>query len=241
MSNVINDPGTAECPSRPPETRVPYASRSEAGQILAAQLSAYSNHHHADRNGLYVLALPRGGVPVAAIIAAELGGALDLILVRKLGLPGYQELAMGAIASGNAQVMNDEILELHKVSQAAMDKVVEKERRELERREKAYRGSRPFPDLAGRRVILVDDGLATGATMRAAIKVVRNQLPRELIVAVPVAPESTVEQLRHDVDAVVCPATPEPFMAIGRWYDDFSQTTDDEVTRLLEEAWQRHP
>lgn len=217
---------------------LPYKDRAEAGRILAEALAAYSARDSGNGHDLYVLALPRGGVPVAAKVSEKLGAGLDLILVRKLGLPGHEEFAMGAIASGNTQVMNEDVLAYRNISPEAIDQVVARERTELNRREEVYRGSRPFPDLAGRRVILVDDGLATGATMRAAVEVVRAQLPRQLIVAVPVAPASTLQALRADVDDVVCPATPEPFLAIGRWYRDFGQTSDEEVQDLLAKAWQ---
>lgn len=220
------------------DVKLPYANRLEAGKILADSLSEYAGLDAVEDETL-VLALPRGGVPVAAVIAERLGADLDLILVRKLGLPGYEELAMGAIASGNTRVLNKDVLDLHQVTEEAIDRVATKEGRELRRREEAYRGDRPFPELAGRRVILVDDGLATGATMRAAIEVVRKKEPREIILAVPVAPRSTIESMRDDVDRVVCPATPEPFMAIGRWYRDFGQTSDEEVRELLGKAWQR--
>lgn len=214
--------------------KLPYRDRTEAGNVLADALSDY-----ASKDDVIVLALPRGGVPVAAVIAERLGAALDLILVRKLGLPGYEELAMGAIASGGARVLNKDVLSLHRVTEEAIERVAEKEGRELRRREQAYRGDRPFPRLSNRDVILVDDGLATGATMRAAIEVVRKQSPRQLVVAVPVAPHSTVETMSTEVDEMVCPAVPESFRAIGLWYQNFGQTSDEEVRELLAKAWQR--
>ena len=220
------------------DVNLPYANRVEAGNILAEQLEEYAGLD-APNDETIVLALPRGGVPVAAVIADRLGAALDLILVRKLGLPGYEELAMGAIASGNTRVLNKDVLSLHQVTEQAIDRVATREGKELHRREEAYRGNRPFPELVNRRVILVDDGLATGATMRAAIQVVHKKDPREIILAVPVAPISAIEALQDEVDRVVCPATPEPFMAIGRWYQDFGQTSDEEVRQLLSTAW-RH-
>lgn len=218
----------------PTYENLPYRDRTEAGTVLADALSAY-----AGKGDPIVLALPRGGVPVAAVIAEKLDAALDLILVRKLGLPGYEELAMGAIASGGARVLNKDVLSLHQVSEEAIDRVAEKEGRELRRREQAYRGDRPSPRLSNRDVILVDDGLATGATMRAAIEVVRKESPRNLVVAVPVAPHSTVESLTQEVDEMVCPAVPESFRAIGLWYADFGQTSDEEVRDLLGKAWER--
>ncbi|TDO16714.1 MULTISPECIES: phosphoribosyltransferase [Halomonas] len=210
---------------------IPYADRHQAGNILADELKEY-----ADQRQVIVLALPRGGVPVGAVIAAALGAPLDVILVRKLGLPGHEELAMGAIATGNARVMNDDVLRFKRVSESAIERVVEKERKELERREKTYRGDRPLPNLEGRTVILVDDGLATGATMRAAIQVVRQQSPEKIVMAVPVAPRDTLERMREEADEVVCPAVPSSFMGIGQWYQDFGQTSDQEVKNLLEQA-----
>lgn len=209
----------------------PYADRHQAGKILADELKDY-----ADESQVIVLALPRGGVPVGAIIAEALDAPLDVILVRKLGLPGHEELAMGAIATGNARVMNDDVLRFERVSESAIERVVEKERKELERREKTYRGDRPLPDLEGRTVILVDDGLATGATMRAAIQVVRQQSPGKIVMAVPVAPRDTLEKMREEADEVVCPSVPSSFMGIGQWYQDFGQTSDQEVKDLLEQA-----
>lgn len=213
---------------------LPYHNRTDAGEILADHLRDY-----AGRTDTIVLALPRGGVPVAAVVADKIGAGLDLILVRKLGLPGYEEFAMGAIASGGVQVMNDDMLVRHQVPEEAIDRVVARESAELQRREQAYRGDRPPPDLGDRCVMLVDDGLATGSTMRAAIQVVRTQAPREVVLAVPVAPPTTVEKLRREVDKVICPATPESFMAIGRWYRDFTQTSDETVRELLARAWAR--
>lgn len=227
---------------------LPYRDRRHAGNVLADALTdTLGNAHHArlptgdqaNQDNLIVLALPRGGVPVAAVVAERLGAALDLILVRKLGLPGYEELAMGAIASGGARVLNKDVLSLHRVTEEAIERVAEKEGRELRRREQAYRGDRPFPRLSNRDVILVDDGLATGATMRAAIEVVRKQSPRRLIVAVPVAPRSTLESLAREVDELICPGVPDSFRAIGLWYQNFAQTSDEEVRELLGQAWQR--
>jgi putative phosphoribosyl transferase len=206
--------------------------RKSAGQALAGQLK-----HLGGRDDVLVLALPRGGVPVALAIAAALGAPLDLMLVRKLGVPGQEELAMGAIASGGIRVVNREIVTALGIREDQIDREAELEYRELERRQWAYRGDRPLPEIKGRTVILVDDGIATGATMKAAIKALRQQHPAWIITAVPVAPADTVAQLRKYADEVVCPHTPEPFMAIGRWYGEFSQLTDEEVRGALQQAW----
>jgi putative phosphoribosyl transferase len=213
---------------------VPIRNRTVAGQGLAEELRDYRDH-----DDVLVLALPRGGVPVAAEIARSLSAGLDLMIVRKLGLPAWEELAMGAIASGGVKVLNDDVISSHRVSQADIDKVAEKEGKELQRRDKAYRGDRPAPKIEGRCVMLVDDGIATGATMEAAIDALRRQNPREVVLAVSVAPEETLVRLRKKVDRVVCLATPEPFIAIGKWYKTFGQTSDEEVRELLDEAWQR--
>lgn len=209
---------------------LPIPNRQAAGRALAEALRPYSG-----RNDVIILALPRGGVPVAAEIARALKAPLDLMLVRKLGVPGYPELAMGAIAAGGVRVMNEDVVRGIGISPEAIGRVAEEESRELERRARAYRGDRPWPDLKGRCVILVDDGLATGATMHAAIDAVRVQQPASIVVAVPVAPPDTVRALRPLVDEVICPHTPEPFQAIGLWYQDFSQTSDAEVIALLDE------
>lgn len=216
--------------------QLPYTDRTEAARVLAQSLT-----HYAGRSEVIVLGLPRGGVPIAAAVAQTLGAALDLMLVRKLGLPGREELAMGAIASGGLRVLNPEVVEKLEVSEEVIEQVAATEGRELRRRERAYRGERPAPNLTGRCVILVDDGLATGATMRAAIAVIRQQQPARLVVAVPVAPPTTIAALQQEVDEVVCPATPEPFFGIGKWYDDFTQVTDEEVRTLLERAWHNQP
>ncbi|HFC52860.1 MAG TPA: phosphoribosyltransferase [Gammaproteobacteria bacterium] len=208
----------------------PIHDRATAGRQLAAAL-----RHYAGRDDLIVLALPRGGVPVAAGIARSLGAPLDVLLVRKLGLPGHPELAMGAIASGGVQVMNEDVVRHAGVSEEAVDAVLARERQELERRERVYRGDRPWPELTGRCVILVDDGLATGATMKAAIDAVRRQGAARIVVAVPVAPPQTVAELKPLVDEVVCPLQPESFMAIGQWYRDFHQVSDAEVKGELDE------
>ncbi|MBC7171279.1 MAG: phosphoribosyltransferase, partial [Polyangiaceae bacterium] len=203
------------------------ANREKAGAILAKALRDYRG-----RDDVLVLALPRGGVPVGYVIAKELGAELDVMVVRKLGFPGQPELAMGAIASGGTTVLNPSIAAV--VPSSEIEAVAVRELAELERREKAYRGGRPPAEIAGRCIILVDDGLATGATMRAAIAAVRPAQPKEVVVAVPVAPPSTVATLSREADRVVCPNQPTPFLAIGPWYQDFRQVSDREVVSLLE-------
>ncbi|WP_245777388.1 phosphoribosyltransferase [Marinobacter pelagius] len=211
---------------------LPIKDRITAGRALAKAMANYR-----DRQDLLVLALPRGGVPVAYELAEALHAPLDLMLVRKLGSPGQQELAMGAIASGGVRVLNEELVSYLHVSEETLEKVAVREQKELERRERAYRGDRPWPEILGKCVILVDDGVATGATMRVAIKALRKQNPKEVVVAVPVAPPDTIEVLRREADDVVCLAMPEPFTAIGLWYVNFSQVSDEEVTEQLERAW----
>jgi putative phosphoribosyl transferase len=208
-----------------------FRDRSDAGRRLAAQLTRY-----AGRPDVLVLALPRGGVPVAFEVAQALGAPLDVFLVRKLGMPGHEEFAIGAIASGGVRVVNEDTLRDYGISAQQVDAVAEAEQRELERRERQYRGPRPFPSVAGRTVILIDDGLATGSTMRAAVRALREEGPARIVVAVPTAPPETCADLRALVDDVVCLMTPEPFYAVGLWYEDFAQTTDDEVRELLERA-----
>jgi putative phosphoribosyl transferase len=210
---------------------VRFADRVEAGRLLAEQLDAY-----AGRPDVIVLALPRGGLPVAFEIATRLRVPLDIFLVRKLGAPGQPELAMGAIATGGARVLNDDVIRYLSVSPDVIAAVAHAEQIELERRELAYRGDRPTPDLGDKQVVLVDDGLATGSSMRAAIAAVRTQSPARIIVAVPVAARETCEELKREVEEVVCLRTPEPFAAVGLWYDDFSQTSDEEVRDLLQRA-----
>jgi putative phosphoribosyl transferase len=212
--------------------KLPIPNRQVAGQALAEALQAYG-----DRDDLIVLALPRGGVPVAMEIADALDAPLDLMLVRKLGTPGQEELAMGAIASGGGRVMNRDVVQALAISDKAIERVAGQEGRELQRREQVYRGDRPWPDLEGRCVILVDDGLATGATMRAAVEAVRAKQPAQIVVAVAVAPQDTVALLRKQADDVVCLAEPEPFRAIGLWYEDFSQVSDEQVCQMLAKAW----
>jgi predicted phosphoribosyltransferase len=208
-----------------------YSDRADAGKALAAHLQKYG-----DRDDVLVLGLPRGGVPVAYEVARSLRVPFDIFLVRKLGVPGHEELAMGALASGGVRVMNDAITRQLGISQDAVERVAGREQQELERRERLYRGDRPPPAVQGRTVILIDDGLATGSTMRAAAAALRQMRPNKIIVAVPVAAAETCEALRGEVDEVVCVDTPEPFLAVGAWYADFSQTSDDEVRELLEKA-----
>ncbi len=205
-----------------------FRDRGEAGRLLAEKLAAFAN-----RPDVIVLALPRGGVPVGYEVARALGAPLDVFLVRKLGVPGYEELAMGALASGGLRVLNDNVVKTLRIPVSVIETVVAKEEKELARRERLYRGGRPFPDLRGRTVILVDDGLATGATMLAAVEALRQRQPARIVVAVPTASPDTCEELRTKADEVICAVTPQPFHAVGFWYEDFSQTTDEEVRDLL--------
>jgi predicted phosphoribosyltransferase len=205
-----------------------YRDRREAGVVLADRL-----RHFAGRDDVIVLALPRGGVPVAYEVARALGAPLDVFMVRKLGMPGHPEFAVGAIASGGVRVLEHELIRWYRVSPAALDDVVRVEQQELERREQAYRGGRPPLRLEGRTAILVDDGLATGSTMRAAVIAVRRLLPGHIVVAAPVGSPEACRALDEVADEVVCARTPSPFNAVGLYYDNFEQTTDDEVRRLL--------
>lgn len=212
-----------------------FANRIEAGRLLAEKLSAYSNHHD-----VVVLALPRGGVPVGYEVARALSAPLDVFLVRKLGIPGHEEYAMGAIASGNVRVVNDDIVETLGISNELIEEVEEREQLELKRREKLYRGSAPPVAITNRTVIVVDDGLATGSTMRAAVNALKKLRPARIIVAVPVAALQTCEAFKGDVDATcVCVMSPHPFRGVGRWYRDFSQTQDEEVCYFLKHASER--
>ena len=208
-----------------------FRDRTEAGELLAERLSEY-----AGRSDVLVLGLPRGGVPVAYEVARALGVPLDVLVVRKLGVPGHEELAMGAIASGGVCMLNEDTVEALRIPRSVVDAVVARELRELERRERAYRGNRPPPSVHDRTVILVDDGLATGSTMRAAVAALRRLGPARIVVAVPTAAPSTCEEFRHEADECICDITPDPFYAVGLWYEDFSQTTDDEVRDLLERS-----
>ena len=211
--------------------RTRFRNRAEAGRTLARMLS-----HYADRDDVVVLGLPRGGVPVAYEVAKELGAPLGVFVVRKLGLPGHEEIAMGAVASGGVFVLDDNLIRRLGVGNAELEQAVALEVRELERRERAYRGASEPLDLKGKTVILVDDGLATGATMKAAAIAVRQLGPAQVVVAVPVASRQTCDEFRKEVDEIVCAITPEPFHAVGLWYEDFSQTSDDEVRELLAAA-----
>ena len=208
-----------------------FKDRVQAGQYLADKLMRYSGASDA-----VVLGLPRGGVVVAHEIADKLGLPLDVFLVRKLGVPGYEELAMGAIASGGTRVMNEEVMRQIRIPASVVEAVAEREELELKRREAAYRGNRPPLEVKGLTVILVDDGLATGATMRAAVTALRKQNPGRIIIAVPTASPEVCNEFRADVDEILCGMTPTPFHAVGVWYEDFSQTTDEEVRQLLKAA-----
>jgi predicted phosphoribosyltransferase len=208
-----------------------FRDRREAGRALGAKLSAY-----AGRSDVSVLGLPRGGVPVAYEVARSLDAPLDVFLVRKLGAPGHEELAMGAIASGGIRVLNPTVIQSLQISADEIERAAEREERELRRRELSYRGDRPPLDVAGRIVIFVDDGLATGYSMRAAVEAARKLEPARIVVAVPVAPLSTSGEMRRIADDVVVVATPEPFYSVGRFYDEFEQTTDEEVVELLRRA-----
>ena len=205
-----------------------FADRRDAGRQLAWRLSRY-----ADRDDVVVLALPRGGIPVAYEVARAIGAPLDVFVVRKLGVPGHEELAMGAIASGDVVVLSRDLINAIGVPADAIDDVIAAEREELERRERVYRDNAPPRRLDGKTAILIDDGLATGATMLAAVAALRKLHPRRIVVAVPVAAPDTCNALAYEVDEIICYETPEPFRAVGVWYHDFAQTSDDEVRRLL--------
>ena len=211
---------------------LPYRDRAEAGRALALALIAYAN-----RPDVLVLGLPRGGVPVAAQVADTLKAPLDVFVVRKLGVPGQEELAFGAIASGGVRVLNDDVVASARLSDAVIRRIVLAEEQEIFRRDRLYRGDRTPVQLGGRTVILIDDGLATGATMRAAVQAVRAMQPARLVVAVPVAAVPTCAEMRAIADEVVCVATPDPFYAVGAWYQNFTQTSDAEVRELLERNW----
>jgi putative phosphoribosyl transferase len=213
-----------------------FQDRHDAGRQLAVELHAYAN-----RPDVIVLALPRGGVPVGFEVATALGAPLDVFVVRKLGLPWEKEVAMGAIASGGVRVLDADLIRAARVSEAEVEQVTAIERAEVVRRERQYRGERPFPDLSGKTVILVDDGLATGSTMRAGVAALRQKGPSRVVVAVPVAAPATCNAIRDIADEIVCAMTPEPFRAVGYWYHDFSQTSDEEVQELLDRAqWSTH-
>lgn len=210
---------------------MPFKDRRDAGKKLAQKLSAY-----AGQPGTLILALPRGGVPVAYEVAQALSAPLDVFIVRKLGLPGREELAMGAVASGGVRVLNGDIIRMLSIPEEVINIVAKRELQELQRREKLYRKDRPSPEVRDRTILLIDDGLATGASMRAAIAGLRAQHPARIVVAVPAAAPDVCEAFRSEVDEIVCAITPEPFYGVGRWYEDFSQVTDEEVRILLEEA-----
>jgi predicted phosphoribosyltransferase len=208
-----------------------FQDRHDAGRLLAQRLLGY-----ADDPEVVVLALPRGGVPVAYEVALTLHAPLDIFLVRKLGVPGQPELAMGAIATGGVRVLNADVVQTLGIPDEIIATVTSEELQELARRERLYRGDKPAPDLRDRTVILIDDGLATGSTMRAAVAAVRQGRPAHIVVAVPVAARSTYEEFRAEVDDIICVLTPEPFYAVGLWYESFSQTTDTEIQELLARA-----
>ena len=213
-----------------------FRNRIEAGRQLAERLAAYANRHD-----VAVLGLPRGGVPVAAEVARALRAPLDVFVVRKLGVPGHTELAMGAIASGGVRVLSEELIEELGIPRAAVEQVATRERLELERRDLLYRGERAFPRLRDRTVIVIDDGLATGATMEAAVAALRTHEPQRIVVAVPVGATDSCQRLGRIADEVVCVGTPEPFQAVGLWYEQFDQTTDEEVIHLLTGELTTHP
>jgi putative phosphoribosyl transferase len=209
-----------------------YEDRAHAGRELARMLQHYSG-----QDNLIVLGLPRGGVPVAFEVAQALGAELDVLLVRKLGMPGHEEYAVGAIGSGGVRVLQPGVPGLMGISQEQLDQVTDRETQELARRDRLYRGQRPLPQLAGRCVILVDDGIATGSSMLAAVQVARRQQVARLVVAAPVGAPATIEQLAREVDDLVCPVVPPRFHAVGQYYRSFGQTGDDEVRGLLAQAW----
>jgi putative phosphoribosyl transferase len=208
-----------------------FRDRAEAGRVLAERLREY-----ADRPDVIVLALPRGGVPVGYEVAQALHVPLDVFIVRKLGVPGHEELAMGAVATGGVRVLNEQVVRALHIPEQVIDAVARWELEELARRERLYRGDRPPPDVRGHTVILVDDGLATGSTMLAAVRALRQQQPEQIVIAVPIASRDTCDLLRDEVDDVICAATPDPFYAVGLWYENFEQLTDEEVRELLARA-----
>jgi putative phosphoribosyl transferase len=213
-----------------------YQDRFHAGRVLADRLVRYR-----DNPDVLVLALPRGGVPVALEVAKALHAPLDVFLVRKLGLPGHEELAIGAIASGNVRVLNEDVVRALQITPQLIDDIVRRERRTLERQERIFRGGRPMPDVRDRIVIIIDDGLATGSTMRAAVTALRQQRPKRLVVAVPVGSAETCAEMQLEADEVICAADPTDFLSVGTWYQDFAQTPDELVKSLLEEAARWHP
>ena len=212
-----------------------FHDRMEAGRALADELV---RNGYSQRDDLIVLALPRGGVLVAYEVAQALDAPLDVFVVRKLGVPGQEELAMGAIAAGGIRVLNEEVISILRIPQEVIEHAVQVEQAELERRVRDYRGDRPPAEVRGKTVLLIDDGLATGSTMRAAATALRQRQPAQIVVAVPVAAAETCEKFREEVDDVICAATPEPFRAVGLWYENFPQTSDREVLDLLHRAWE---
>jgi predicted phosphoribosyltransferase len=208
-----------------------FQDRRDAGRKLARELL-----HYANRSDVIVLALPRGGVPVAYEVSLALDVPLDIFIVRKLGLPGHEELAIGAIASGGIRVLNEDVVRMLHIPEELIERVARRELQELQRRERSYRGNRPPPEVRAKTVMLVDDGLATGASMRAAVSGLRTQKPARIVVAVPTAAPETCQAFEQEVDEVVCAITPEPFLGVGRWYEDFAQTTDEGVRLFLEDA-----
>ena len=208
-----------------------FKNRTQAGELLAEQLMRY-----AGRKDVIVLALPRGGVPVGYAVAHKLGVPLDILLVRKLGLPGQEEFAIGAIASGGSRFLQEDVMAAYRIPDSVINKVTQRETIELERRERLYRADRPAWAWKERVLILVDDGLATGSTMKVAVLAARKADPAHIIVAVPVAPQETIDKLEPDVDELICLKTPAPFFAVGAWYEKFDQTSDDDVIRLLNDA-----
>ena len=217
------------------DPQLPYPDRVAGGRAVAEALRDY-----AGRDDVLVLGLPRGGVVTAEPIAEALDAPLDVLVVRKLGVPGREELAMGAIATGGARVLHETVVQGLAIDADTVEAATQRERKELERREVAYRGNRSGPRFQGQCVILVDDGLATGSTVRAAAAALREHQPSRIVVAVPVAPSDTLMRLQAEVDEVVCPAVPEPFFGVGQWYSDFEQTTDDQVRSVLTRAWARN-
>jgi len=213
-----------------------FEDRFEAGRLLASHLREFNK-----RDDVVVLALPRGGVPVGYEVAQALHAPLDVFVVRKLGVPGHEELAMGALASGGVRVLNRTVIDALEISEKMIDAAIAREQIELERREREYRDGRPATDVKGRTAILVDDGLATGSSMRVVATALRKKSPAQIVVAVPVASASTCAEFETEVDRVICAATPEPFLAVGQWYQDFSQTTDEEVRELLRRSSERSP
>jgi putative phosphoribosyl transferase len=212
-----------------------FLDRTDAGRQLATRLSAY-----AGRRDVLVLALPRGGVPIAFEVAKALNAPLDVFIVRKLGVPGHEDLAMGAVATGGVRVLNADVVTALQIPRNVVDAVTSVESKELERRERLYRDDLPPPDVRGKTVILVDDGLATGASMRAAVAALRQREPARIVIAVPVAAPPTCDEFKSEVDEIVCAVTPEPFHGVGYWYDDFVQVTDREVRDLLQRATQQN-